>query len=72
MRILTISAMKNDGGFIYDDDAVEISDEDRKVLKGLRHDDAVDPVTGRKAKRINILNKRKLSKQEMDEFFLDY
>jgi|GEM_PF-6645280 len=64
--------MKNDGGFIYDEDALDISDEERSVLKGLHHSTPVDPVTGRKAKKVNILNKRKLSKQEMDEFFLDY
>jgi hypothetical protein len=63
--------MKNDDGFIYDEDA-GLSDEDKKVLKGLKHDDQIDPVTGRKAKKINILNKKKLSKHEMDEFFLDY
>ena len=63
--------MTNNDGFIVDDEAV-MSDEDRKVLKGLRHDNPTDPVTGRKAKKVNILNKKKLSKQEMDEFFLDY
>lgn len=61
--------MKNDDGFIYDEEA--FSDDDQKVLKGLRHQDRVDPVTGRKAKPINVLNKKKLSKHEMDEFFLD-
>jgi len=64
--------MKNDGGFIYDEDAVDFSDEDKKILKGLHNERAVDPVTGRKQKKINLLNKRKLTKQEMDEFFLDY
>jgi hypothetical protein len=64
--------MRNDGGFLYDESAIELSDEDKRVLKGLHNDAAVDPVTGRKAKKTNILNKRKLSKQEMDEFFLDY
>ena len=66
--------MKNDDGFIYDDDG--FSEEDQRVLKKIRKglDDtaAVDPVTGRKQKKMNILNKKKLSKQEMDEFFLDY
>ena len=66
--------MKNDDGFIYDDEGM--SDEDERVLKGIRRglqgDNPVDPVTGRKAKKVNILNKKKLSKQEMDEFFLDY
>ena len=66
--------MRNDDGFIYDDEGM--SDEDQNVLKkirkGLQSDDAIDPVTGRKAKKVNILNKKKLSKQEMDEFFLDY
>ncbi len=64
--------MKNDGGFIYDDSGEGISEEDQKVLKGLRSDRAVDPVTGRQQKKLNILNKKKLSKHEMDEFFLDY
>jgi hypothetical protein len=64
--------MRNDDGFIYDEDALPMSDEDQRVLKGLRHDDMVDPVTGRKAKKVNILNKKKLSSREMDEFFLDY
>jgi hypothetical protein len=65
--------MKNDDGFIYDEEAIDgLSEEDERVLKGLHHTRAVDPVTGRKQKRINILNKKKLSKQEMDEFFLDY
>ena len=66
--------MKNDDGFIYDDSG--FSEEDTRVLKkikrGLDNDDPIDPVTGRKAKKMNILNKKKLSKQEMDEFFLDY
>jgi hypothetical protein len=64
--------MKNDDGFIYDEESVGLSDEDQRVLKGLHHDRAVDPVTGRKARKTNILNKKKLSKHEMDEFFLDY
>jgi hypothetical protein len=66
--------MKNDGGFIYDDS--DFSEEDQNVLKkirgGLQDEAAIDPVTGRKQKKTNILNKKKLSKQEMDEFFLDY
>lgn len=62
--------MKNEDGFIYDEEA--ISEEDNKVLKGLRHDNRVDPITGRKSKPINILNKKKLSKHEMDEFFMDF
>jgi hypothetical protein len=66
--------MKNDDGFIYDDEGV--SEEDQNVLKrirkGLDDDAAIDPITGRKQKKMNLLNKRKLSKQEMDEFFLDY
>ena len=66
--------MRNDGGFIYDDEG--LSDEDQSVLKklrkGLQDEAAIDPVTGRKQKKINILNKRKLSKEELDEFFLDY
>ncbi len=63
--------MKNDDGFIYDDEGA-LSDDDQRVLKGLHHSNAVDPVTGRKQKKVNILNKKKLSKMEMDEFFLDY
>ncbi len=63
--------MKNDDGFIYEDPE-EMSEEDQKVLKGLKHRTQVDPVTGRKAKPVNVLNKKKLSKQEMDEFFLDF
>lgn len=64
--------MKNDNGFIYDEEAAGLSEEDERVLKGLHNERAVDPVTGRKQKKINVLNKKKLSKQEMDEFFLDY
>jgi hypothetical protein len=63
--------MRNDNGFIYDEDAVGLDDNDQRVLQGLRHDQPVDPVTGRKAKKTNLLNKRKLTRQEMDEFFLD-
>ncbi len=63
--------MKNDDGFIYDDEGA-LSEDDQQVLKGLHHSKAVDPVTGRKQKQVNILNKKKLSKHEMDEFFLDY
>jgi hypothetical protein len=63
--------MKIEDGMIIDDDS-GLSDDDQRVLKGLHHERAVDPVTGRKAKKVNILNKRKLSKHEMDEFFLDY
>jgi hypothetical protein len=66
--------MKNDNGFIYDEDS--FSEEDQRVLhrikKGLENEQAIDPVTGRKQKKMNLLNKRKLSKEEMDEFFLDY
>lgn len=66
--------MKNDDGFIYDESAFSEDDERvlKKIRKGLDNDDAIDPVTGRKAKKVNLLNKKKLSKQEMDEFFLDY
>ena len=64
--------MKNDNGFIYDEEAAGLSEEDTRLLKGLHHEHAVDPVTGRKAKKMNPLNKRKLGKHEMDEFFLDY
>ncbi len=66
--------MRNDDGFIYDETAFSEDDERvlKKIRKGLDSDDPIDPVTGRKAKKVNILNKKKLSKQEMDEFFLDY
>jgi hypothetical protein len=64
--------MKNDGGFIYDEDAAGLSEEDERVLKGLQGERAIDPITGRKQRKMNILNKKKLSKHEMDEFFLDY
>lgn len=63
--------MRNDDGFIYDDSS-DFSENDRRVLKGLHQEDEVDPVTGRKAKKKNFLNKKKLTKYEMDEFFLDY
>lgn len=62
--------MRNDDGFIYEED--ELSDEEKRVLQGIKHDARVDPVTGRKAKQINILNKKKLSRHEMDEFFMDF
>lgn len=63
--------MQNEDGFIYEDPD-GLSDEDEEVLKGLKHTQKVDPVTGRKEKRTNILNKKNLSPHEMDEFFLDF
>lgn len=60
------------------DDELGFTDEDEKVLEELRSGVAADvrkdPVTGRVEKRgaKNALNKRKLSKQEMDEIFLDF
>lgn len=63
--------MKNDDGFIYED-MDGLSDDDEELLKGLKHSQRVDPVTGRKQKQVNILNKKNLSKREMDEFFLDF
>lgn len=62
--------MKNDDGFIYEEPE-GLSDEDEKILKGLKTKGGTDPVTGRKVKKINVLNKKKLSPQEMDEFFTD-
>ncbi len=66
--------MKNDDGFIYDDSGFSEEDQNtlKKIRKGLDEQAAIDPITGRKAKKTNILNKKKLSRQEMDEFFLDY
>ena len=63
--------MKNDDGFIYEDPE-GLSEDDERVLKGLHSKEKVDPVTGRTQKRINILNKKNLSPEEMDEFFLDF
>lgn len=58
------------------DEDFAFTDEDQEVLRGIRTgiDDDVrrDPITGRVEKRGATLNKRKLSKHEMDEFFLDY
>jgi len=56
----------------------DFTDEDEKVLEkiksGVAADTRKDPVTGRVEKRgaKNALNKRKLSKHEMDELFLDF
>ena len=63
--------MKDDDGFIYEEPE-GLSEDDEKILKGLKHGTKIDPVTGRPQKKINILNKTKLSKNEMDEFFLDH
>ncbi len=63
--------MKNDDGFIYEEPE-GLSEDDEKVLQGLKHGTKIDPVTGRSQKKINILNKKKLSYSEMDEFFLDF
>jgi len=53
-----------------------ITEEDEKVLKkirsGVQKETRVDPITGRKEKPKAMLNKRKLSKHEMDEFFMDF
>ncbi|MBR9700973.1 hypothetical protein GOV11_03860 [Candidatus Woesearchaeota archaeon] len=62
--------MKDDDGFFYEDPE-GLSDKDELVLQGLKSSAKVDPVTGRKQKQINILNKKKLSGREMDEFFTD-
>lgn len=66
--------MKED--FIVEDE-MAFTDEDEETLRSLRtgfnDDDHVDPVTGRKEKSKSKLNvKRKLSKHEMDEIFLDW
>ena len=57
-------------------DDFAFTDEDEEVLKNLKkgvsEDVRRDHVTGRVIKKGNTLNKRKLSKHEMDEFFLDY
>ena len=57
-------------------DDFAFTDEDEEVLRNLKtgvsEDLRRDPITGRVEKRGSTLNKRKLSKHEMDEFFLDY
>jgi len=63
--------MKNEEGFICEEPE-GLSEDDEKVLNGLKKSTKVDPVTGRKQKKVNPLNKRKLSEIEMDEFFLDF
>jgi len=63
--------MNNDDGFIYEE-TESLSEDDEKILKGIHNSEKVDPVTGRKQKKINILNKKNLSNHEMDEFFLDF
>ncbi len=63
--------MRNEDGFIYEEPE-GLSEDDERVLKGLHGKERVDPVTGRKQKKINILNKKNLSSHEMDEFFLDF
>ena len=56
----------------FRDEPEGLSEDDESILKGLKHSGAVDPVTGRKQKKVNILNKKSLGKHEMDEFFLDF
>jgi len=57
-------------------DDFAFTDEDEEMLRelrgGVQDDVRRDPITGRTEKRGATLNKRKLSKHEMDEFFLDY
>jgi hypothetical protein len=62
--------MKNDDGFIYEDSDA-LSDEDKKVIMGLKHRQRIDPVTGRKQKRLNVLNKKNLSREELDDFLTE-
>ena len=63
--------------FVVEDDFA-FTDEDERTLEQIRSGVAADvrkdPVTGRVEKRgaKNALNKRNLSKQEMDEIFLDF
>jgi hypothetical protein len=62
------------------DEDFSITEKDEEVLKELRkkkgsgveEEVRVDPVTGRKEKKKSMLNKKKLSKHEMDEFFMDF
>lgn len=68
---LIAMAKRDNDGFIYED-AEALSEEDEQVLQGLKQQHRVDPVTGRKQKPINILNKKSLNPHEMDEFFLDF
>lgn len=63
--------MKNDGGFIYEEPE-GLSEDDERLLECLKHTDQVDPVTGRRAKQINPLNKKNLSKEELETFLLDF
>lgn len=63
--------MTDEDGFIHEESEA-LSDEDERLLQGLKHRKSVDPITGRVQKKINILNKKRLSQQEMDEFFLDF
>ena len=49
-----------------------LTDEDEKILKGLNHSAKVDPVTGRKQKKTNPLNRKELTSRELEEFFLDF
>ena len=57
-------------------DDFAFTDEDEETLRelrgGVQDDVRRDPITGRAEKRGATLNKRKLSKHEMDEFFLDF
>lgn len=64
-------ARRTSDGFIYEE-SEGLTEEEERVLKGLHHEQRVDPVTGRKQKRTNLLNKKSLSKHELDEFFLDF
>lgn len=62
------------------DEDFAINEQDEEVLRQLRNradsgveeEVRVDPVTGRKEKKKSMLNKKKLSKHEMDEFFMDF
>lgn len=55
-------------------DDFSIEDEMSEAYGGLKDEFKRDPVTGRLEKKSlkSTLNKKKLSKHEMDELFLDY
>ncbi len=61
--------MKNDDGFIYEEEA--FSDEDKKTLTRLKGRQVRDPVTGRKQKAGNPLNSKNLSRKEFEEFMTE-
>ncbi len=64
--------MEKDFDVLDDFDFTDEDEETLRELRGVQDDIKRDPITGRTEKRGATLNKRKLSKHEMDEFFLDY